>query len=105
MAAPVTAVAFAPRMPGANAAGEGGTGRDLLAVGLESGELELWAISESSVGVECVWRAAQHMRHGAAIRRLCWAPLQSKVVSEQPLQLASCGDDHVVRVYAVHFMR
>lgn len=44
MAAPVTSVAFAPRAT-AGGGGCSGGGRDVLAVGLESGELELWSVT------------------------------------------------------------
>ena len=65
---------------------------------------------ESDVaGAEPLWTAPTHMAHCAAIRRLCWTrihdDMQDKGVDdgEGSVQhcLASCGEDHMVRIYKV----
>lgn len=45
---PVTAVAFAPAECSSRSAAEG-SGRDLLAVGLESGDLQLWGLRNNVI--------------------------------------------------------
>ncbi|BDA40643.1 Elongator complex protein 2 [Coccomyxa sp. Obi] len=112
MAAPVTSVAFAPRTQSSSSCSN--SSRDVLAVGLESGELELWSLtwqpattahSHSLVctGVSKLWAAPLYNRHGAAIRRLAWAVVPREEDGDtrdgsSQLRLASCGEDHLVRV-------
>lgn len=50
------------------------------------------------------------MAHSAAVRRLCWTHLDStehekdSKTAAQPC-LASCGDDHMVRIFEVHLVQ
>ena len=157
LAHPVTAVAFAPAECPSRSAAEG-SGRDVLAVGLESGALQLWGLRNSvtsaasgsaqignatvvrcsglafmlislqlklcrspkatpvccpmqrppaAAGAELLWAAPDHMAHCAAIRRLCWTCSEIEGPSKDTRSvrthhLASCGEDHLVRVYTVH---
>lgn len=80
-----------------------------LAVGMESGLIELWSLSikrnvECTVAVPtaalCV-RFDPFMCHVSAVHRLAW---RSSELSEgsKSVQLASCGADHCVRVFEVN---
>ncbi|KAG2482428.1 hypothetical protein HYH03_018632 [Edaphochlamys debaryana] len=115
-----TAVAFAPRSsPSSSAGGGGGTGGGggsgggyLLAVGLESGAVQLWRLAEVVAGegallqAACVWEAGPAWRHVAPVRRLRWRGTPGSAglgggdwgAAEGPLQLASGSEDHTVRV-------
>lgn len=97
----VHSVAFAPReLP---AGGESGQRRCLAAVGLESGKVVVgvvsWSIggSESSASWAEVWRTPTTERHASAVRRVCWRAEEG----EERYELASCGDDHGLRVFSV----
>jgi elongator complex protein 2 len=97
----VTAVAFAPRLlagPGADA-----DGRYLLAVGLDSGDIELWAgRKDDGASWACLLRFGGSLPHAATVKRLRWRPSASAAASEGGvLELASCGSDHAVKVARV----
>ena len=91
-----TALAWAPTA--------GVDGSLLLAVGRESGGLELWRVSRgrrndgtSTVLLTRSWAGARAGEtHGAAVRRVAWATDDSNT-----LLLASGGDDGGVRVFRV----
>ena len=96
----------------------------LLAVGLEIGEIQVWSVtlpaaispansqppgcvadgdapaakedSATEAQVKLVWQPKQHDRHTAAVKRLCW-----RTVADSQWQLASCSDDHAVRVFDI----
>lgn len=96
-----------------------------LAVGLEDGALQLVQVRCSSaagssgsggqLGVEeraVVWQSTRFTQHAAAVRRLCWRRQLCEGSSEgesevadstlRPVyDLASVGDDHAIRVFAV----
>ena len=92
--APVTALAYAPvRLGGV------GVSSDLLAVGLETGALELWRVEEGRA--ERVWAAPAADAPGAAVRRLAWRTVGVSGAPSSPLLLAAGGDDHALRVYEV----
>lgn len=97
----VRSVAFAPLALPPAAAGRGA--RFLAAAGLEGGAVLILSMEYSSAGegVECVevWRSGPHQQHAAAVRRLCWRVQGSG--GERQLQLASCGDDHAVRIFSM----
>ncbi|CAA0839824.1 Elongator complex protein 2 [Striga hermonthica] len=85
------------------------TNLGLLAVGMESGLIELWSLSNpideniSSVVVPnaaLVVRLDPFMCHVSSVQRLRWKN-EAKVGDCTSMQLASCGDDHCVRVYQV----
>lgn len=81
----------------------------LLAVGMESGLVELWTLSNSrnendgvaALGAALAVRFDPFMCHVSAVHRLRWRNAEK---SEDPvsLQLASCGADHCVRLFQVH---
>ncbi len=59
-------------------------------------------------GAEPLWTAPTQMAHCAAIRRLCWTCTQDDALqkkdgdsSTEQHCLASCGEDHMVRIYQV----
>lgn len=82
----VTALAWAPLED-----------RNLLAVGLENGDIELWdikAISETWSSQK-VWGASESEAHCAAVKRLCWEATGGKLL------LASCSLDHAVSIFEV----
>lgn len=83
--AAVTAVAFAPRADP--------TGNRLLAVGLETGAVMLYVSGpEGDNGWEMAAEAAPSGAHTRAVRRIGW---------RGPGLLASCADDHTVRIFEV----
>jgi len=99
-AASVTAVAFAPRMGGAE-------GREyLLAIGMEVGRMELWGCDGNQTW-SCRHIIDPSLSHAAGVRRLKWRPLQPDSDTSQDggagqqLYLASAGSDHAVRITAV----
>ena len=98
--------------------------RCLVAVGLENGIIVVaelrWDVNEGreSTGEEGlqleweeIWRSSRFVRHAAAVRKLCWRAMSegkraryqnvpSLCKMERPvLQLASCSDDHAIRIY------
>ncbi|KAF5829987.1 WD40-repeat-containing domain protein [Dunaliella salina] len=146
----VTALEFAPHgwAPQSNARAEGAVGESkLLALGLESGELQLWGVQHlqqhyqhqgdgsgskdgmqeaaSGAGVQgggmglrawLVWQSNAFSCHAGAVNALAWRPSghgrreggeenvsgNVRAAAAHPkLQIASCSDDHSVRVFAV----
>ena len=74
----------------------------LLAVGLESGQITLWNVSAAPTTMICLWQTPVHLQHGAAVRRLAFQELEHKSdTGSRTLHLASCSDDHTVRVLSV----
>eukprot|EP00892_Ulva_mutabilis_P001225 jgi/Ulvmu1/11102/UM070_0018.1 len=89
--AAVTAAAYAP-VPSAQ-------GLDVLAVGFESGDLELFtagATSGGAVALDRVWQAGPEQRHAAAVK--C---LEFQCMPDGTVKLASSGADHSLRVLHV----
>ncbi|KAL4426818.1 hypothetical protein ABPG77_006604 [Micractinium sp. CCAP 211/92] len=84
-----------------------------LAAGLEGGALQLLRLAgadaDGQAGQgqqlqhEVVWHAQPHERHAAAVRRLCWRREREAEGCAAParLQLASCSDDHLLRIFSV----
>jgi hypothetical protein len=119
----VTAVALAPQHASAAAAQDGATAQQhLLAVGLQDGRLQVWRLvlrSKADGGsstCEQLWASQPWEQHAASVRRLAWgAPCvvaglcddagdagqggQGGGDASGVLHLASCGDDHGVRVW------
>ena len=74
----------------------------LLAVGLETGVISLWSVPAATTTMTCLWQAPMHLQHGAAVRRLAFQALDQQADSDtRTLHLASCSDDHTVRVFSV----
>lgn len=83
----------------------------LLAVGMESGHIELWNISinrteDGSLAVpgataSVFVRLDPFMCHVSAVNRLAWRNSEKSLVS-RAVQLASCGADQTVRVFEVN---
>jgi hypothetical protein len=127
----ITAVSLAPQHVCASAAaaaagmiGDQAQGFHLLAVGLEDGQVQVWSVEvrqqlqdqqqqQGEVIVKQLWASQAWEQHAAAVRRLRWAPAGVEWLCGSSaaggsggscgscVQLASCGDDHSVRVYGV----
>lgn len=86
------------------------TNLGLLAVGMESGLIELWSLSNTKTETSTILEpnAALAMRfdpfmcHVSAVQRLKWRYAEKSEASTS-LQLASCGADHCVRIFQVIF--
>ncbi|KAF7808839.1 elongator complex protein 2 [Senna tora] len=81
----------------------------LLAIGMESGLIELWSLSQKkaeddmrnaapSVAAALVVRIDPFICHVSSVNRLAW---RKKRENEKRMQLASCGADNCVRVFDV----
>jgi hypothetical protein len=91
----------------------------LLAVGMEDGQVQVWLLQQQQqqgadqqapgqapmVVCEQVWCSAVWQQHAAAVKRLRWAPACVSWLCEgagaSAVALASCGEDHSVRVFRV----
>lgn len=81
-----------------------------VAVGLESGLIELWSLSSrrSKDGeplvptAACLVRMDPFLCHVSPVHRLAWRKSESSEDCRS-MQLASCGADHTVRVFDVTF--
>ncbi|GAB5032433.1 elongator complex protein 2-like [Nannochloropsis oceanica] len=108
----VTAVAFAPRLVEQVGRKEG-VGEDesyILAIGMESGEVELWSgRKDDGTSWRCLMVFEGSLPHAAAVRRLRWKPLAfnadvagaaglNREKEGELLMLASCGADHAVKI-------
>ncbi|XP_024542072.1 elongator complex protein 2 isoform X1 [Selaginella moellendorffii] len=69
--------------------------KDLLAVGMESGMIELWSVAAKQAP-SLVTRFDSQLCHAAAVNRLCWSEDQERS------RLASCGADHAVKLFQVN---
>lgn len=75
-----------------------------LAAGLEGGGLQLLRLTGSAGGqlaAERVWEAPPYEQHAAAVRRLCWRRDEGSSGGGERLQLASCSEDHSIRIFSV----
>lgn len=90
---PVTAVAFAPSPVDNNA---------ILAIGLESGLIELWSFNLNSDGeIKAIFLQVLYPNncHIEAVKKLSWRPRSLDETS--CMCLASCSLDHGVRIHEV----
>ena len=78
-----------------------------IAVGMESGLIELWNIKIKETEEEgttataaLALRLEPFMCHVSAVNRLAWRPTES---NRSLLRLTSCGDDNCVRVFDFKF--
>ncbi|KAH8370895.1 hypothetical protein KR093_005504 [Drosophila rubida] len=83
----ITAVSFAPRCLA--------DGSYVLAVGMESGLIKIYLYSNGKWQLSC--DLSKDLAHHLTVKRLQFRP------GQQPdsLQLASCGEDHLVRIYDI----
>lgn len=79
-----------------------------LAVGLESGGVQLWRVEarDHPEGVpwtsSCTGVLSPYFSHAAAVRRLSWSTLSDRTVNEGvKVMLATCSNDHTVRLHDV----
>lgn len=99
--ATVTSVAFAP----VSSTASDGSGTWHLACGTEDGLVQIWRIAETGgeaaglppVATSCVWQASRFDAHAGAVRRLAWRRRSDR------MQLATCSDDHAVKLFNVVF--
>lgn len=78
-----------------------------LAVGLESGNIKLFTVDivddnrNGGCELEEVWQTSVETKHAAAVRMLAWKSRLRGDNDEREgeMLLASCGDDHAVRIY------
>lgn len=106
---PVVAIAFAPT------SAEAESNRNYsLAVGLATGAISVWCVSCSTLPADGsaakadakrIWECPVATRHCASVRRLCWRQQVADECDdhgeERSMYLASCGDDHCVRIFSV----
>ncbi|KAH6763057.1 elongator protein 2 [Perilla frutescens var. hirtella] len=89
---------------------KGQRSRGLLAVGMESGLVELWTLSNAVNDNGCIAatntaslavRFDPFICHVSSVNRLRWKNAE-KSEDCTSVQLASCGADHCVRIFQVH---
>lgn len=88
----------------------------MVALGAETGDLQVWRVSKSNgmtgagTGAECVYESHALLvipdahAHGATVRRIRWRPqVAADTHCEKILsyELATCGEDRTVRVHKV----
>ncbi|PIA63732.1 hypothetical protein AQUCO_00201226v1 [Aquilegia coerulea] len=83
--------------------------KGILAVGMESGLIEVWTLSRNKIDVSgmevpsfdaaVAVRFDPFMCHVSTVHRLAWKDIENEDC--RTLQLASCGADHCVRVFQV----
>lgn len=80
-----------------------------VAVGMESGLIELWNIKIIEIEEGTTATAALALRlepfmcHVSAVNRLAWRPTEKCKSNQRLLTLTSCGDDNCVRVFNFKF--
>lgn len=78
-----------------------------VAVGMESGLIELWKINieeGTTAAAALALRLEPFMCHVSAVNRLAWRPTTEESETNQSLlRLTSCGDDNCVRVFDFMF--
>lgn len=84
-----------------------------LAAGLDGGSVQLLRLEASASGADpqqpglaithqqLVWQVPEWERHAAAVRRLCWRRDEEAAGGERRYHLASCSDDHSLRIFSV----
>eukprot|EP00775_Hariotina_reticulata_P008436 gene8436-8618_t len=97
-------------------------GLHLLAVGLEDGQVQVWSVclrdksitqeggGEGECKAQQLWASKQWEQHAATVRRLRWAPAGVDWLCGRAggahidgcPQLASCGEDHSVRLFCIN---
>jgi elongator complex protein 2 len=79
----------------------------LVAVGLESGMVVVGTVTsdDSDVHWREVWRSNEASKHTGAVRKVAWRPQRNNGASgslyDNTTVLATCGDDHAVRLFHV----
>lgn len=77
----------------------------LLAVGKESGLLELYLFDSFSSERTCVLfhKFNIYQSHSATVKRICWRPVEDAAdKSTFDQYVATCGEDNMVKLYSVH---
>ncbi|XP_030381298.1 probable elongator complex protein 2 [Scaptodrosophila lebanonensis] len=71
----------------------------ILALGMESGHIKIYCFDNDSLQLRC--DLSKDQAHHLTVRRLRFRPTSSFDGAGQRLQLASCGEDHLVRIYDI----
>lgn len=87
----VTAVDFAPVLLG--------NGKYVLAVGLETGDIIVKHSEDGGLNWNTIATSTKEIAHNGSINAMKWRRKESD--GQRVLQLATCGDDHSVRIYSV----
>ena len=98
---PITAVAFAPQGIAMNINGKT-VRHGILAVGVESGLIEIWAvplIEGESNNAAILHSIPIQDCHLGVVKKLAWRPAQEE--NKSVLTLASCGSDNGVRFFSI----
>lgn len=81
-----------------------------IAVGMESGLLELWNVKiretedeGTTATAALALRLEPFMCHVSSVNRLAWRPTEKSEINQSLLRLTSCGDDNCVRVFDFKF--
>ncbi|KAM8714538.1 hypothetical protein ACLKA7_014631 [Drosophila subpalustris] len=82
----ITAVSFAQRCQGSSY---------VLALGMESGHIKIYQFSNGNWQLGC--DLSKDLSHHLTVKRLQFRPGQQT----ENMQLASCGEDHLVRIYDI----
>lgn len=95
----ITALAFAPIMRNSF---------HILAIGFENGSISLYRFSETTVeSLGVVFQG--DMGHDLAVKRLAFRPkpgltgVKTESKDQNIVQLASCGSDHVIKIYNLYW--
>ena len=112
-AAPVATVPFGESVRSVAWAPDCQGGTYHLAAGLEDGSIRLLAVhaapgeqpqSLEVVGTpQAVWQTTEAIQHTAAVRRLCWRRERDGAAGAASCLLASCGEDHALRIFRAVF--
>lgn len=77
----------------------------LVAIGCESGEIQIWLFHEEEAShvFVCLDSVAQFLRHGATVNKIKWKQevINSDIISNGKLSFASAGDDNCVRIFSI----
>lgn len=90
---PVTAVAFADTLLGDS--------RALLAIGTESGRLEVWAVplTDEQTSPSMIHAFPLNDCHFDTVKKIAWRPNSKPSENATRLTFASCGQDNAVRMH------
>lgn len=95
----VTAIAFAPAS--LSGSSDGDEKRAMLAIGMETGTIELWSVSldetSEAAGSRFLYAIPSNLCHIATVKRLAFRPYDGS----ENITLASCGMDYGVRIFSI----
>ena len=96
---PVTAVAYAPMAV---------NNKMILAIGMECGRIEIWAIDSQQPNSYYPLIEFPHSScHVSSVKKLVWKPIINEGENKEEMHkftLASCGLDHGVRIFNINII-